>query len=159
MEQFFFFYGGPASQWYPSVFNLDGVEYDCAEQCMMHKKALLFGDDEIAQQIMAAKDDPKTQKALGRKVANFDEDIWNATAKLIVYRANRAKFTQNTELKSWLLSTTGKTLVEASPFDRIWGIGLAPRDPEAASRSTWQGLNWLGEIVTLVRDDISLEIT
>jgi ribA/ribD-fused uncharacterized protein len=152
-EQFTFFYGGPGSQWYPSWFTIEGVEYNCAEQFMMAEKARLFGDDDALDIIMKS-DNPKVQKATGRLVRGFVSSKWEANRKLIVYRANFAKFTQDTNCLNWLLATDGTTLVEASPWDRVWGIGLAANDPRALSRSTWQGSNDLGEIETQVRNDI-----
>lgn len=152
-ESFYFFYGGMASQWAESYFTVDSVTYNCAEQYMMAEKARLFGDHEALDKIMASSD-PRTQKALGRQVKNFDKDTWEKEAKLIVYRGNFAKFTQNPHMLEWLLTTVGKTLVEASPWDNIWGIGLDGNDPRALSRDTWLGTNWLGEIITKVRDDI-----
>lgn len=152
-ERFTFFYGGWASQWAASEFILDGVKYNCAEQYMMAQKAILFGD-QAALAIIMGTDNPKIQKAAGRTVQGFDKEIWEQNAKLFVYRANFAKFTQNAEALMWLLSTDGTTLVEASPWDKIWGIGLDASDPLAKDRNTWQGTNWLGEIVTQVREDI-----
>jgi hypothetical protein len=152
-EKFTFFYGGYASQWASSFFTVDGVVYNTTEQYMMAQKAILFGDDDALQIIMGT-DNPKIQKATGRTVRNFDQETWEKNAKLFVYRANFAKFTQNDEFLEWLLSTDGTTLVEASPWDKIWGIGLDSSDPRALDRSTWQGTNWLGEIITQVRRDI-----
>ena len=152
-ERFTFFYGGYASQWASSFFTIDGVVYNTAEQYMMAEKARLFGDDDALEIIMGT-DNPKIQKATGRTVRNFNRDVWEKNAKLIVYRANFAKFTQNKEMLNWLLSTAGTTLVEASPWDTIWGIGLNANDPRARDRNQWQGTNWLGEIITQVREDI-----
>lgn len=152
-EKFTFFYGGPASQWAPSEFTIDGVIYNTAEQYMMAQKALLFNDP-AALQIIMDTDNPKIQKAAGRTVQGFNQVIWEQNAKLYVYRANLAKFTQNPKLLAWLLATDGTTLVEASPWDKIWGIGLDANDPRAQARATWLGTNWLGEIVTQVRSDI-----
>ena len=148
-----FFYGGWASQWAPSKFTIEGVEYNCAEQYMMAQKAILFGDTDALAIIMGT-DNPKIQKAAGRQVKGFDKELWEQNAKLYVYRANLAKFMQNVDALNWLLSTAGTTLVEASPWDRIWGIGLAANDPRAQDPAQWQGTNWLGEIVTQVREDI-----
>ena len=153
-EQFTFFYGGYASQWASSRFVIDGVTYNCAEQYMMAQKAILFNDSSALQIIMDT-DNPKIQKAAGRTVKGFRKDIWEQNAKLFVYRANFAKFIQNSEFLEWLLGTSGTTLVEASPWDSIWGIGLDANDPRAKDRKTWQGTNWLGEIITQVREDIA----
>jgi hypothetical protein len=155
-EKFVFFWGGIFSQWTFSDFTIDGVEYNSCEQYMMAKKALMFNDKAIHDKIMVT-DYPKEQKALGRKVKNFDADKWNAECKQIVYDANYAKFTQNKGMLEFLMDTEGATLVEASPYDKIWGIGLAASDPRVNSRDTWLGTNWLGEAITKVRDDLCLE--
>lgn len=159
MEKFTFFYRSksPFSQWHPSYFEIEGISFSCAEQYMMYGKAKLFGDEEIAQKILAAKQ-PREQKRLGRKVRNFDPKIWEENAKAIVYKGNYAKFTQNEALKSALLSTKGTTLVEASPTDKIWGIGLSESDARAYDRSTWQGTNWLGEVLTQLREALQSEM-
>lgn len=152
-EQFTFFYGGYASQWAASKFTIDGVVYNTAEQFMMAQKAILF-NDAAALQIIMDTDNPKIQKAAGRTVKGFNQVLWEKNAKLFVYRANFAKFMQNPEFLEWLLTTEGTTLVEASPWDVIWGIGLDASDPLALDRKTWKGTNWLGEIITQVRSDI-----
>lgn len=154
-EKFTFFWHGPFSQWHASRFEIDGVSYSHAEQWMMAEKARLFGDADVERQIMAATN-PKAQKALGRKVRGFDERIWNANAKPIVKNGSLAKFSQNSVLLEALLATDGTTLVEASPYDKVWGIGLAIGDPRSLSRSTWQGTNWLGEVLTETREELAL---
>jgi len=123
---------------------------------MMAMKAKTFKDVDTLKKIMAS-DNPKFQKGLGRMVKGFDSEKWNKVAKKIVYDASYAKYTQNKEFKSQLLSTKGTTLVEASPYDKIWGIGLSETDEKAKSRDTWDGLNWLGEVLTKVRQDIIKE--
>jgi hypothetical protein len=153
-EQFTFFWGGPFSQWHKSNFTVCGIKYNCAEQFMMAEKARLF-KDKISELAILAERNPREQKALGRKVTNFDLDIWQKNAKLIVYRGSLAKYSQDKELLATLMATKGTTLVEASPYDKIWGIGLLEGDPNTLSRDTWQGLNWLGEILTQVREDLS----
>ncbi len=153
MSDFVFFWGGPYSQWFKAEFKIGDVTYNTCEQWMMAEKARLFGDTETLAKILKIKD-PKAQKALGRQVKGFVKEVWDANAKMIVYRGNYAKFTQNAELLPDLLSHTGKVFVEASPYDNIWGIGLAADDPKALDPATWEGTNWLGEIITLVRDDI-----
>lgn len=157
MEELTLFWDGPFSQWTTSIFVVNGVEYNCAEQYMMAEKAVLFEDENSLVAIMEA-EDPKTQKALGREVENFDVDVWqededNGRPRCwnIVWRGNMAKFTQNPHLLSDLLATKGTVLVEASPYDCIWGIGWRATDPAAHSRETWRGLNWLGEVLTSVR--------
>lgn len=130
----------------------------CAEQYMMHGKAIVFGDREIAEQILAATQ-PKAQKALGRKVRNFDDVIWKRNREAIVLAGNRLKFTQNEHLKAALIATRGTTLVEASPRDRIWGIGLGAKDPRAQNEAAWKGQNLLGKILTKLREELIAEPT
>jgi ribA/ribD-fused uncharacterized protein len=154
MFTFFFTAASPFSQWHPCTFTGDGHAFCCAEQFMMHGKAVLFGDAKIAAQILAATD-PKQHKALGRKVAGFDAARWRAAREGIVKAGNHAKFTQNPALLATLLATRGTTLVEASPFDRIWGIGLAATDPRASDPSKWRGQNLLGKILTELRDELA----
>ena len=155
-EQFTFFWSGPFSQWDQSAFQIDDVWYNCAEQYMMAEKARLFGDREMEERIMNSPD-PSDQKRYGRQVKGFDLEKWNAEARNIVERASYAKYTQNESHKKPLLKTAGTTLVEASPHDNIWGIGLHKSDPRCKSRDTWQGTNWLGEALTKVRDRIIQE--
>jgi ribA/ribD-fused uncharacterized protein len=120
---------------------------------MMHGKALLFDDQEVAAQILAA-DHPRQHKALGRKVKRFDDAAWKREREAIVRAGNRAKFTQNAELRELLFATQGTTLVEASPYDKIWGIGLAASDPRAQDPAQWKGQNLLGRILTALRDEL-----
>lgn len=150
-EKFTFFWHGPFSQWHPSVFTVDKIQYNCAEQYMMAQKALMFGDHARWLAIMSSAE-PKAQKTLGRQVENFNPDEWDKVARDIVKKGNIAKFEQNPDLKDQLLETKDTTLVEASPYDKIWGIGLAQDDPKALDRNSWQGTNWLGETLTEVRE-------
>lgn len=152
-KEFAFFWGGTFSQWARSTFVIDGVTFNTCEQYMMYKKALMFGDYEIAEKIMEA-DHPRDQKALGRKVKGFDKDHWERYCKDIVYDGNVAKFTQNEDMLDELMFTGNMTIVEASPKDKIWGIGLAADDPRAKDKSKWLGTNWLGEAIQRVREDI-----
>jgi ribA/ribD-fused uncharacterized protein len=153
MFTFFFTEASPFSQWHRCAFTSDDRAFNCAEQFMMHGKALLFGDAAIAAKILAA-DHPREHKALGRKVKSFDDAVWRREREGIVRAGNRAKFTQNPELLETLLATAGTTLVEASPYDRIWGIGLAASDPRAQDPETWRGQNLLGKILTSLRDEL-----
>jgi ribA/ribD-fused uncharacterized protein len=150
---FFWRPDAPFSQWHACAFVVDGRRFGCAEQFMMHGKATLFGDAEIAAQILAAPD-PRTHKALGRKVRGFDDRVWKRSREDIVYAGNHAKFTQSPALLATLLATAGTELVEASPMDRIWGIGMASSNPAATDRTKWRGLNLLGRILTRLRDDL-----
>lgn len=153
-EKFTPFYGGVFSQWYPSPMIIDGVEYSCAEQYMMAMKALLFGDAPRHEAIMATSD-PAKQKALGKLVAGFNVHQWEFVARDIVMRASLAKFTSDSKLRAKLLLTEGTTLVEASPTDVIWGVGLSEDDPRVHSRDNWQGRNWLGHVLTELRESLN----
>lgn len=154
VEKFTFFWHGPFSQWHPCEFQVGDLIFHTAEQFMMYCKAVLFHDMEIAEKILISTN-PRDQKALGRKVHHYDEKIWALFREGIVYTGNYAKFIQNPELKQLLLATRGTTLVEASPYDRIWGIGLGEDDVLAKNRQTWKGLNLLGEILTRVREALA----
>lgn len=150
---FFWRPDSPFSQWHPATFVVDGLTFTCAEQFMMHGKATLFGDAEVAAQILAATD-PRQHKALGRKVRPFDEHVWRARREDIVYRGSLARFAQNPALRDALLATAGTELVEASPTDRIWGIGMSSSNPAATDRTRWRGQNLLGQILTRVRGEL-----
>lgn len=148
-----FFWGGECSQWYKAMIEIDGVNYNCNEQYMMAQKARLFDDKDMFAAIMAS-NNPRDQKAFGRKVKGFDAAKWNEIARLVVYRANLAKFAQNPSLKAWLLQTGKREIVEASPEDRVWGIGLGENDDRIWDRAQWRGTNWLGLAIMQVRSDI-----
>ncbi len=156
-EEFDFFYKTrhPFSQWYSCTFEIDQIGFNSAEQYMMYSKAMLFDNKTIAEKILRT-DDPRQQKELGRQVMNFDPATWDRNAFEIVYRGNSAKFSQNENLKKFLLDTGDKSLVEASPSDIIWGIGLSETDENRFDRTKWKGTNWLGEALICVREDIRL---
>lgn len=134
---------GCLGQWWPSRFTVDGVEYRCAEQYMMAEKARLFGDETMLEAILAA-DDPKTMKACGRGVQGFIQEVWEERCRGIVLQGNLAKFGQDEALKAYLLGTGDRVLVEASPMDRIWGIGMGKNNPDAENPMKWRGKNLLG---------------
>jgi ribA/ribD-fused uncharacterized protein len=150
---FFWHQESPFSQWHPVRFVVAGKRFCCAEQYMMHGKAVLFGDLEVAERILAT-ESAKTHKALGRKVRGFDERRWQRERERIVYEGNLAKFTQNPALLEALLATAGTELVEASPLDRIWGVGLGEEDPRIQNPSQWRGLNLLGKVLTRLREEL-----
>ncbi len=152
-EKYTYFLKGPLSQWSKSPFIVGGIWFSCAEQFMMAEKAKLFGDEETLAKIMATSS-PKKQQDLGREVKNFNEDVWNEHARAIVFAGNLVKFTQNPEHLKVLLATEGTTLVEVNPRDQIWGIGLDADDPKILNEETWEGKNWLGEVLTNVRDQL-----
>lgn len=148
-----YFWGGPFSQWYMSDFKSLGREYCCAEQYMMEKKALIFNDLETRQKIMDSKD-PKEIKALGRQIKNFDPKIWDKIKLTIVINGNYAKFSCNKELWKLINETGDKILVEASPYDKIWGVGLAEEDDRILDESNWQGENLLGKALMTARTSL-----
>lgn len=150
---FFWSNSSPFSNWHKSAFEMDGVEFNCAEQAMMYYKARLFNDDVAADKVMATKN-PKEQKALGRSVIGFDNAIWEEDREKIMFDILSAKFSQNDDLKEALLKTEGTQLVEASPYDRIWGIGLDEFDPRAQDETQWRGLNLLGKVLDRVRETL-----
>jgi len=131
------------SQWWVAPFTVDGVTYSSAEHWMMAHKARLFGDEETFEKIIGA-GHPQEAKNLGRTISGFDEDAWVANRFEVVVAGNVAKFEQNTELGAFLLGTRDRILVEASPRDRIWGIGLTAADERTADPHRWEGLNLLG---------------
>jgi ribA/ribD-fused uncharacterized protein len=141
---------GCLSQWYPAPFTAGGVRYATAEHYMMAGKARLFGDAEAERRVLAA-DDPSTAKSAGRGVRGFDEDTWIAHRYDLVVAANTAKFGQHAALRDHLLGTGDRVLVEASPYDTVWGIGLSAGRPESARPSQWRGLNLLGFALMDVR--------
>ena len=177
-EKFTFFWetSSPFSQWHKSkfrattcliegvnkikkkdilkdVFPLEEQEYSSVEQFMMFHKAIIFLDIESAKKIMDI-DNVRVIKEIGKGVLNFDETIWKYYRSKVVFEGNKAKFMQNPNLKEKLFLTKETTLVEASPYDSVWGIGLSADNPKAKSRDTWRGLNLLGEILTKIRVEL-----
>ncbi|MFC1416417.1 NADAR family protein [Streptacidiphilus cavernicola] len=134
---------GCLSQWWPSRFTVDGVAYASAEHWMMAGKARLFGDDAAIPAILAART-PAEAKNLGRLVRGFDEARWVAARFELVVAGNTAKFGQDPALRDYLLGTANRVLVEASPRDRIWGIGMGAANEAATDPSRWRGANLLG---------------
>jgi ribA/ribD-fused uncharacterized protein len=128
--------------------------YNCSEQFMMFGKAMVFNDKIIGDKILRSTS-PKTHKSLGRKVSNFDADIWSSTSVEIVTLGNYLKFTQNNTLKNILSDTGDSILVEASPYDKLWGVGIKFDNKKIYDKTKWKGLNLLGEILMSVRDTIT----
>jgi ribA/ribD-fused uncharacterized protein len=139
------------SQWFEAEFKADGIRYRTAEHFMMAGKARLFGDEATCERILAART-PGEAKKLGREIRGFDEAAWVAARLDIVTRGNVEKFAQNPALGAFLLGTGHQVLVEASPVDAIWGIGLAATDPAAQDPREWKGLNLLGFALMAARD-------
>jgi ribA/ribD-fused uncharacterized protein len=149
------------SQWWtehPFYGGDDNVLYKTAEHYMMAEKARLFGDEDIRQKIIAT-DHPSDVKKFGRAIKNFNAEIWDRQKLTIVVSGNIQKFMQNPALGRYLLSTGDKILVEASPYDRIWGIGRAPDAPNIEDPNTWDGENLLGVALMAVRSALELVAT
>lgn len=158
------FWGGPFSNWHLSDFE-DSIykendqdvfscyKFNCVEQYMMICKALLFDDFGIAHEILQTKE-PNQQKSLGRQIKNFDETKWHCVSRTVVAAGLQAKFEADENLMNYLLDTAGSVIVEASPHDRIWGVGLKEGDPDLNDMSKWKGLNWLGFLLTDLRVSI-----
>ncbi len=142
------------SQWWEAPFQKDDIVFNTAEHWMMHQKAILFKDDEIAEKILQA-DTPAEAKKLGRQVRNFEQKIWERDRFDIVSEGNMLKFSQHEELAHYLRKTNSRILVEASPVDTIWGIGKSKDDPGIENPETWEGLNLLGFALMEVRDWLS----
>ncbi|QGK76481.1 NADAR family protein [Flavobacterium sp. SLB02] len=141
------------SQWWLSSFEVDNVTYKTAEHWMMAKKAELFKDDKILEKILLAKS-PAEAKKFGREVKNYNETLWLAARFNIVKEGNFHKFSQNPELKTFLLNTNDRVIVEASPVDAIWGIGMAGDHKDVLNPAKWKGLNLLGFALMEVRDEL-----
>jgi ribA/ribD-fused uncharacterized protein len=144
---------GCLSQWWPAAFTVDGVRFRTAEHYMMWRKAMLFGDGAMAERVLAA-GHPRNAKMLGRGVAGFDDRKWAAERFEIVVTGSLAKFGQHPDLREWLIGTGNRVLVEASPADRVWGIGLAGSDDRAADPRRWRGLNLLGFALMQAREQL-----
>ena len=153
---------GYLGQWFSAPFTTssplspyENVTFENCETYMMFHKAILFNDIPISKQILEAADDPKQVKALGRKVRGFDQEIWDKKKFEIVIAANREKFSAHAQLREQLLETAGKEIVEASPMDRIWGIGFK-KENALKNQHRW-GKNLLGKALMQVRDELISE--
>lgn len=142
------------SQWWPSPFVVDGVEYATAEHWMMAGKARLFEDAEAERRVLAA-GHPSQAKNAGRLVRGFDESIWERERFRIVVEGSVHKFSAHDDLREFLLNTGDRVLVEASPVDRVWGIGLAADDEAAADPERWRGPNLLGFALMEARERLA----
>jgi len=165
------------SQWYPSPFTAPiefpdhpksepvSVTFPTAEHWMMTRKALLFGDSKVARDVIAIKGsrnpDCVKVKGMGRKVHPFDEEVWVKEREKIVLEGTVLKFRQNPDLRSKLDATGDKIIVEASPLDKIWGIGLAEKSALEKGEKAWRGLNLLGKALmkarTILREEAKAE--
>ena len=160
---FLFFYGhtndkneitkSSLSQWYIKDFKANNLTFNCMEKYMMYNKALLFDDKKIAEEILN-NNQPKTIKGLGRKVSNFKDETWDKVKYTIILKGNYHKFSQNNDLRNFLLNTKNKILVEASPYDKVWGIKMKYDNENIENPFFWQGENLLGFALMEVRDEI-----
>jgi ribA/ribD-fused uncharacterized protein len=141
----------PFSQWHRSNFTIHGINFNCAEQAMMY-----FKDKSVADEVLT-KTNPRDHKALGRKIKNFNDSTWNLHKRQIVYLVNSNKFHQNEDLFKQLMETNLTVLVEASPYDKIWGIGMTEDHVDISSMNRWKGENILGFILTDLRNDFILQ--
>lgn len=161
-SNYLFFWGekntnGYLSNFYPCEFIVDGLKYNCSEQYFMKKKQELFDSSNktLGEQIMA-ETNPKQIKNYGRAVKNFNQTTWDKNKYQFMYQGVKAKFTYNSVLAKKLLDTKDKKLVEASPYDKIWGIGLSESDAKKLNEPTnWPGTNLLGKVLEQVRDELS----
>lgn len=144
---------GFLSNWYLSEFQVDDMKYSSMEQYMMYQKAVLFQDNDIAEQIMMT-DQVGAIKGLGRNVRHYEEHVWNGRRQIIVYRGLTEKFMQNSALREELLATGETVLAECAVQDRIWGIGLSMKDERRFDMREWQGQNLLGYALMEVREQL-----
>ena len=151
-----FFWGGEFSNWFTCYFEYQDHEFFNSEQAFMWEKARFFRDEEMAELILHTQN-PKDAKALGRKVRGFDTERWMVGSYAYMVAVNYAKYSQNPRLRDKLLATGDKTLVEASPHDKIWGIGMSENNPNCLDETKWQGMNLLGKALMQVRKQIKQE--
>lgn len=143
----------PFSNWHPSEFKIDDRKFANMEQYMMWSKAVLMNDLQTAEKIMST-NDPRSCKALGREVKNFNNNLWDKVKFEVVFLGCKAKFEQNENLKKALLDTGNKKICESSPYDRIWGIALNEEVAKKTPESEWPGQNLLGKVLMKVRDEL-----
>ena len=144
---------GYLSNWWPAPFELDGVLYPTTEHHMMYQKAMLMGDQAIAQEVLQAVS-PAIVKAFGRRVKNFSAELWDEKKFEVVLAGNLAKFRAHPDLLKMLLATGDRIIAEAADYDRVWGIGLAANDPRAQDQQQWRGENLLGKVLMAVRQQL-----
>lgn len=150
-DEFYFFWKHQFGQWTIREINApDGNSYNCCEQYMMYQKALLFSDLENAKRIIN-EEDPAKQQKIGREIRNFNTELWDMHKIGIVWYGNYLKFSQHQDLNERLQATGNKTLVEASPYDLVWGVGFSAKDDKILNPSNWRGINLLGKILISVR--------
>ena len=156
INSLFLFYGGEFSNFYDCSFTIDGIVFNTSEQYFMYRKALHFNDFTIAEKILKTKN-PYNQKKYGRQVKGFDNAVWVTVRYQYMLDGCTAKFTQNPNLMNILLNTKNLHIVEASPSDTIWGVGLGIDNPDILFPEKWQGLNLLGEVLMQMRNNVLLD--
>lgn len=144
---------GYLSNWYLSSFLVKGETFSSVEQFMMYRKAICFGDETVANQILVA-ENPAEIKYLGRQVSNYKEHIWSGIRQMVVYEGALAKFSQNLDLKEKLKATGDAILAECAVRDLIWGVGLSMNDPSRFDKTKWRGQNLLGYTLMMVREQM-----
>lgn len=144
------------SQWWPAPFTVDGITYPTAEHWMMVGKARMMDDEAMVEKILADPD-PATAKLLGRHITPWDEAAWVGIRLDVVAQGNFHKFYQNKALGDFLVGTGNAVIAEASPNDKIWGIGMKADDPRALRPIQWDGLNLLGIALMIARADVMLK--
>lgn len=183
---FFFTLASPFSNFHPAKIQYKNYTFCSNEQFMMFGKAKTFKDEATASKILEINNDPLIQdflngvvsskdivnngelsarwnklmmsvKSLGRGVKNYDDAVWAEKREKIVFVGAREKFSQNEDMRTDLMATTGTKMVEASKFDKIWGIGLSEYDAKKVPSKNWPGLNLLGKVLDEVRDALSLK--
>lgn len=158
------FQKGPLSNWFGAYDDQEGgfeiyfhwswTKFNCGEQHIMACKAGIFNDNDSLQKIKESKD-PREQKALGRKVKGFDQKIWDESKENVAYHTCLLKVLHNIEILEFVKSIPRfAIIVEASPWDKIWGNGLAPENDDCYDITKWQGENLLGHSWMKVRQNI-----
>ena len=144
----------PLSNHYACDFYENGLQFKSSEQCFMYHKASLFKDEETAKKILEA-ESPEKAKALGKRIIGFNAQTWKEASSECMFKAMMAKFSSNPEIRSFLLQTQQTTLVEASPTDTVWGIGLPLQNPQCFSPEKWRGKNLAGKVLERVRQSLN----
>lgn len=153
-----YFWGSVFSNWYPSTFIYKNIKFHNSEAALMYEKASLFNDEKSMQRIITTKDqNPRKVKAFGRKVSPYDDKAWNSVRYQLMVDILLQKFTQNPEMLEILLDTCDRVIVEGSPYDAIWGVGLHWNDDLILTESNWKGDNLLGKALMEVRSMFYLE--
>lgn len=145
---------GFLGNWFPVKIEKDGLIFQNSEAYFMWMKAKLFGDNHIANKIVKSDQNPAMMKKLGQLVKNFDQQVWDNKKEELMYEANLQKFGQNEDLLEKLLKTKDAILVEASPYDKVWGIGLTAADAKKGGQELWKGENLLGKCLMKVRHNL-----